>query len=164
MRLAALALCLLVAGCDTSPTDEDGSFSVALSGARTASLAGRASFLLGTCRNITLISGEASLFLNGACDQDANGTYSDRLRRGTFAVAPARRDDALLFAFYDPATRQSYRGTSGTVEITSESRARVTGRLDIEARPTDADNVVDTSAAPIRLAGTFDAHGIVGLD
>ncbi len=164
MRLALLALLVVVAGCDSSVAEERGSFALALSGARTATVEGEASFLMSSCRSLSFVDGETSLFLGSPCTQAADGSYTDRLRRGTFAVDAGGREGAFRVTFYDTATRRYFRGTTGTVEIAAESRERVSGRFEIETRPLDGDNGVDTTAVPLRITGTFDARGVVGLD
>lgn len=163
MRLAFLALLLAAAGCD-SPADDAGSFSLAFSGARTATISGDAGFALSPCRAPVLSAGATSVFLNPPCTQAADGTYSDGVRRGTFDVSADRRAGTFAVSFYDSATQGTYRATSGTVTVTGESRERLEGRIDVEARPVDADNQVDPSAAPLRIAGTFEAVGYVGID
>ncbi len=163
MRLAVLALLLVAAGCD-APSDDPGSFSLALSGARTATLGGTASFFMSSCRSLSFYDGEAALHLNSLCDQDPNGASRDRLRRGTFAVSAERGADLYAASFYDTDSRRTYRGTGGTLEITAESRERIAGRIDVEARPVDGDDRIDMTAEPLHITGTFDAAGTIGLD
>ena len=160
MRLALIAVLVLVSGCD-SPTEPRGAFSVTLSGARTDRLDGAAEFVVGSCRSLSFRTGEATRSLQTGCPEP---DYTDYFRPGTLRVAPERADSTAFVFFYDGADRRAYRGTGGTVEITSESDARIAGRFDIEARRLRFDNQVDTTGTPLRIVGTFDSRGFAGLD
>ena len=161
LRLLPFALALLaLAGCD-APVDDAGAFSFGFSGARTARFDGAAEFVVGSCRSLSFRSGEATLSLQTGCPEP---DYNDYFRPGTLRVAPERVDSAAFVFFYDGADRRAYHGTGGTVEITSESDARVTGRFDVEARRLRFDNQIDTTGTPLRIVGTFDARGFAGLD
>ena len=160
MRLLLVIVILLVAGCD-SPTEERGSFAASLSGARTASLSGDASFLQLQCRSVDLRDGDTALYLNTSC---RSGDYRDAIRRGVFQVTSAPTDSSFFVSLYDDATRAAYHSVGGTVEITSESEDRIEGRLDITARRFLPDNRIDSPGTPLRIVGSFDARGFVGLD
>ncbi|HEX8387317.1 MAG TPA: hypothetical protein VF576_14085 [Rubricoccaceae bacterium] len=160
MRLALLAALALVGGCD-APTDSAGTFDATLSGARAGRLSGPAEFdQLPPCRSLFFRSGEVRLSLVTGC---ADPDDRDAFRAGTLRVTPTATDSTVRVGYYDAADRRAYRGTGGTVEVTSESDERVTGRLDIEARRLRLDNQVDTTGTPLRIVGSFDARGFVGL-
>lgn len=160
MRLALLAVLALLGGCD-APTEPVGAFDVTLSGARTARLSGPSEFVMGSCRSLSFRSGETSLSFSTDC---LAPDYEDGFRQGAVRVDSARTDSTVRVGFYDAEARVAYRGTGGAVEVTSESDERVTGRFNIEARRLRFDNQTDTTGTPLRIVGTFDARGFVGLD
>ena len=157
-RLALTAGALLtLAGCD-APGGDGGAFSFALSGARTARFDGAAEFDGTPCR-VRLRSGSAALSLMMACPGPDD---EEAFQTGSLRVTSAATDSTAWVSFYDDGDRRAYRGTGGTVEITAKSPTRLTGRFDVEAHRLGFDNRVDTTGTPLRIVGTFDAHGFAG--
>ena len=157
MRRFAFMIFLSAAGCDSAGADvatAPGRFTAEVSGARTASVAGEASFPTVQCGGrFAFEDGSSALYLSKACFE--NG---DRAREARYAIAVEDRPDAFRATFV-ASDGALYTGVAGSVEFVDVERDRIEGRFSIEAQPADADGrPVTGAAAPLTIAGEFNAE------